>query len=367
MDLELNDDQKELRAIAQQFLAERVPFSVARTFLEGGGSSQELWQEIRSLGWLGVALDADDPFGLPGLCIIAEQCGRHAAPTLLVDTVVAARIASTAVAAPSPVRLAEAEVALAMIEPADEWSFSDVSTRVALAQDGSYRLNGTKVAVAHARHAPWLAVLAMLDDAPVVAWVRMPSPGCTILDQPGLDPGLRAGRVEFADVVIAADEISMVDAGLEPALAIGAVATAAEGLGAASRALDEAIAYALDRRQFGRPIGSFQALQHLMADAHIARETAWSSVLYAAAALEEHRPDALEAAAIAKAYASGAMRTVVEAALQVLGGIAFTWEHDVHLLQRRVLTCEHKFGDAIHHEQVLARRLAERALQLSPS
>ena len=145
---------------------------------------------------------------------------------------------------------------------------------------------------------------------------------------------------------------------LARALAIGAVATAAEAVGAASRALDLAVEYALEREQFGRPIARFQALQHVLAEAHVLRETAWSTVLFAAAALDEDLPDALEAAAIAKAHASLAAREVVEAALQVFGGVAFTWEHDVHLFQRRVLECERRFGDTLHHEALLGDGLA---------
>jgi alkylation response protein AidB-like acyl-CoA dehydrogenase len=141
---------------------------------------------------------------------------------------------------------------------------------------------------------------------------------------------------------------------LEEALAIGAVATAAEGVGAAAAVLDLAVVYSQERKQFGREIGRFQALQHVMADAHVARETAWSTVLYAAAALEDGVPDALESAAIAKAHASRAAREAMEAALQVFGGVAFTWEHDSHLFQRRVLECERRYGDPIHHERVLA-------------
>jgi alkylation response protein AidB-like acyl-CoA dehydrogenase len=100
-----------------------------------------------------------------------------------------------------------------------------------------------------------------------------------------------------------------------------------------------------------------------MAQAHVDREATWSSILYAAAALEENLPEAAEATSIAKAQAARGTRSVVEAALQVLGGIAFTWEHDVHLLQRRVLTCERRFGDAIEHERALGERLAARALE----
>ena len=99
----------------------------------------------------------------------------------------------------------------------------------------------------------------------------------------------------------------------------------------------------------------------MLADAHVDREAAWSSVLYAAAALDESLPDADDAAAVACASAARASRAVVESALQVLGGIAFTWEHDVHLLQRRVLSCERRFGDAISYERRIADRLAAAA------
>ena len=99
-----------------------------------------------------------------------------------------------------------------------------------------------------------------------------------------------------------------------------------------------------------------------MADAHVDRESAWSSVLYAAAALDERLPDALESAVDRRRLRRRAPRArVVEAALQVLGGIAFTWEHDVHLLQRRVLSCERRFGDALTHERRLGAGLAAAA------
>ena len=101
-------------------------------------------------------------------------------------------------------------------------------------------------------------------------------------------------------------------------------------------------------------------MQHLLADAHVLRETSWSTVLYAAGALDEDLPEAEHAATVAKAYVSRSARQVVEAALQVLGGIGFTWEHDLHLYLRRVLACEQRFGDALHHERRLSEALGER-------
>jgi alkylation response protein AidB-like acyl-CoA dehydrogenase len=215
-------------------------------------------------------------------------------------------------------------------------------------------LNGEKVDVQHGATVAAFAVV--VEDA--VAFIAADAPGVVVTPVEGVDPAAAACTVTFTDVQ--ADHVVTGDAAIARAFAIGAVAVTAEGLGAASAALDLAIEYSLERKQFGRPIGSFQALQHVMADAHIDREAAWSTVLYAAAALDEELPDAAEAARIAKAYGARASRSVVEAALQVLGGIAFTWEHDVHLLQRRVLSTERRFGDAIMHEDRLGESLAAR-------
>src|SRR5271166_5941386 len=96
MDLELEDDQLELREAAAGMLDRFAPLSLARRYLEGDGGATELWEQIAALGWLGVGLEEDDPFGVPGLCLLAEQVGRHAAPTTLVDTTLVARVAMAA-------------------------------------------------------------------------------------------------------------------------------------------------------------------------------------------------------------------------------------------------------------------------------
>jgi alkylation response protein AidB-like acyl-CoA dehydrogenase len=329
MDLELTPDQRELHAIARGLLDDRAPLSLARAFLEGEGDAGTLWASFAELGWYAVGLEEDDPFGVIGLCLLAEQCGAHAAPNLLVDTAVAARLIELD---------GETPVALAT-QDAD--GPAEVGPSV----------TGTKVGVHHARSAGLIAVTALVDGEPGVAFVAPEQ--AELVPEPGLDPAAAACRVVLED----APAVAVTTDGLEEALLVGAVATAAEGIGAASRALDMAVTYALERRQFGRPIGSFQALQHVLAEAHVKRETAWATTLYAAASVDEGLPDHAAAVSIAKAHAARASRDVVHAALQVLGGIAFTWEHDVHLLQRRVLECERRYGDALHHEARLGAAL----------
>ena len=141
---------------------------------------------------------------------------------------------------------------------------------------------------------------------------------------------------------------------------IGALLAAAEAVGAAGRMLEDACGYAAERRQFGRTIGSFQALRHLLADMYVRQASSWSSVLYAAAALDEDAGDAARTVSIAKAYVSRAAREVAHGAMQVFGGIAVTEEHPAHRFLRRIVVRERQFGDAAHHERALGRRARRR-------
>ncbi len=326
MDLELTPEQRELRDVADELLSKRAD-----------------WEEIRDLGWYEVGLDDDDPFGVPGLCLIAEQTGRHLAGTLLVDVAVIARTTDC-----------DEPYALALLERGGSWDAEHVETTVT--DDG--RVDGVKLAVRHGAHAAGFGVIARVGGEPALALVRADAVGVQVSEVEGVDLSARLATVRFDNaeatfVVTDADAIAR-------ALRIGAVATAAEAVGAASQALDLAVAYATEREQFGRPIGRFQAVQHLLAEAHVLRDTAWSSCFFAAAALDEDHEDAAAATAVAKAHAARAARDVVHLALQVLGGVGFTEEHDLHLYLRRVLDCERRFGDAAHHEGRIAAALANR-------
>ena len=368
MDLELSSDQRDLRALARQALDDRAPLTLARAFLDQDPDATPLHGLLTELGWYAVGVDPDDGFGLPGLVLLAEQAGAHAAPTALVDSAVAARIAQHLEGGLAD-RVAAGEVttALAVLEAGADWSLAGLATTLQGAP-GAPRLDGEKLGVQHGATADALLVVADAGGEPSVALLECTTPDVTITPAPGVDPAAATANVELAGAVVEHGAVLTGDAAagvLREAFAVGALATAAEGLGAASAALDLAVSYALERQQFGRPIGSFQALKHVLADAHVDRESAWSSVLYAAAAVDEHLPGADEVAAIACAYGARASRAVVETALQVFGGIAFTWEHDSHLLQRRVLSCERRFGDALHHERRLGDRLAARGAEVT--
>jgi alkylation response protein AidB-like acyl-CoA dehydrogenase len=224
-------------------------------------------------------------------------------------------------------------------------------------------VNGRKAAVEHAAVAQHLAVVASGPDGPALALVVPGADGVAMTAQPAFDPTTPLYRVAFDDAqataVAAAAEL------VERLATIGALLAAAEAVGAAGRLLDDACAYAGERRQFGRPIGSFQALRHLLADMYVRQASSWSSVLYAAAALDEGLADAGRTASIAKAYVARATREVAHGAMQVFGGIAFTEEHSAHRFLRRIVVREQQFGDAAHHERELGRMLA--AAQVTPA
>jgi alkylation response protein AidB-like acyl-CoA dehydrogenase len=369
MDLELHDEHLELREAAVGALDRYAPLSLARRYLDGVGDATELWAQIRDLGWLGVGLDEDDPFGVPGLCLLAEQVGRRAAPTTLVDTALAVRIAMAGGSAwAERIVAGDPPLAAAILEPGRSWLSSAAIGTTARRVGADVVVSGEKTGVHHAGAVGLLAVLVELDGAQTLVFVDPHADGVTIMPLGGLDPSCAAARVVFDDVRLAEADIvagPTVEPALRHAFDVAAVATTAEGLGAAAAALDLALAYALEREQYGRQIGTFQALQHVIAEQHVLRETAWASVLYAAAALEERTEDAGPASAVAKTHGAAAIKTVVEGALQVFGGVGFTREHDLHLVFRRALECAGRFGGATEHEQRVADTLLSRELALS--
>jgi alkylation response protein AidB-like acyl-CoA dehydrogenase len=211
--------------------------------------------------------------------------------------------------------------------------------------------------VEHAARATRFAISAAGDDGPVLALVAADAAGVLLSEQPAFDPTAPMHAVSFEDVPV--DVVA--DDALPRLAAIGALLAAAEAVGAASRLLALACEYAAERRQFGRPIGSFQALRHLLADMYVKQASGWSSVLYAAAALDEGADEAARTASIAKAYVSRAAREVAHGAIQVFGGIAITDEHPAHRYLRRIVVREQQFGDAAFHERALGRALADSA------
>jgi alkylation response protein AidB-like acyl-CoA dehydrogenase len=322
MDLQLTDEQT--------WLAESL-----ETLLEREGDP---WRRLVEFGALDIG--GEEGLGAVELCVIARGLGTHLASTPYLGS------AALRYAAPSLLD-GEESVAIALLEPGSSWSAEAVRAELT---DGGLR--GSKVAVEHGGSVDRLAVVAQVDGEPGLVLAS----GGEATAQPPFDP-----TVPMAAVELDGAEVSAVLGGGAGRLGlVGGLLASAEAVGAAGRMLEDAGAYAAERRQFGRTIGSNQALRHLLADMYVRHASSWSTVLYAAAALDDAVDDPELTASVAKAYVARAAREVAHGAMQVFGGIAFTEEHQAHRYLRRIVVREQQFGDAAHHERELGRRLAAR-------
>jgi alkylation response protein AidB-like acyl-CoA dehydrogenase len=323
VDLQLTEEQR--------WLAESVDELLAR------GEPDTSWPSLVEFGALEIG--GDDGLGVVELALVARSIGEHLAAVPYVDSASVGYVVDIGAASAAP----------CLDEPGRSFAPTDPSTSV---DDG--RLTGEKAAVPFAGVVELLAVSAATADGPVLAVV--PAASATIAPEPTLDTTVQPALVSFdgADV----DRIVGERAAIESLAAVGGVLASAEAVGAAARVLELAREYASQRRQFGRTIGSFQAVRHILADLYVKVESSWSSVLYAAASLDESEADALRTASIAKAYASRATLDVAHGALQVFGGIAFTAEHPAHRYLRRIVVRGGQFGAARDHERSLGRSLA---------
>ena len=288
-----------------------------------GGSTvgEGLWQELVEFG----ALEVGEGLGAVELALIAWALGGRLAAVPFLDS-----------------------GALAYFVP----GMGSVALCLSGAALEGGRLSGETRSVSFAATVDTLAVGA--DTT--LALVRRGSAGLTFEPESTLDPSLRPTLVRF-DAVEAEPLTDGPD--LRSLAALAGVLAAAEAVGAAAAVLELASTYAGQRRQFGHTIGSFQAIRHLLADMYVKVESSWSSVLYAAAALDEREPDALRTASIAKAYAGRATHDVAHGALQVFGGVAFTAEHPAHRFLRRIAVRREQFGSPREHERSLGRALAQ--------
>ena len=334
MNLELTEEQTWLRESVGEMLAR----SAGDDGLVPASAGDALWRELAEFGALDVG--GDEGLGAVELALIAWSLGGRLAAVPFVDS------AALAYVAPGHGR-----AALGLSEPGRSFAPAEPSTSL-----DAGCVTGEKSGVAFAGSVERLAVAAAGPDGPVLALVAAAGAGVSLEPESTLDPTLQPAHVSLDS----ADAEPAAGASVAEVSAVAGVLAAAEAVGAAAAVLELACTYAAQRRQFGQTIGSFQAIRHLLADMYVKVESSWSSVLYAAAALDEHEPDGLRTASIAKAYAGRATHEVAHGALQVFGGIAFTAEHPAHRFLRRIAARAGQFGTPREHERALGRSLAQR-------
>ncbi|MCA8204999.1 acyl-CoA dehydrogenase family protein [Burkholderia sp. AU33545] len=377
MDFQHTADRRMLADTLNRFIAEQYAFPVRDRIAQlADGFDRAMWQRFAELGAVGALFpEADGGFGGAGfdIAVVFECLGRGLVVEPFLGALLAGRALSLAGGHAHRERLAalidgRASAAFAHDEPGSHYELTTVRTRADRAGDG-WVLTGAKGVVDQAAQAAFFVVSARVsgrdDDAAGIGLFVVPAdaPGVSLRDYRKIDGG-RAAEVRFervalpADAALGAPDALDGETGaalLERVLGYGLLALSAEALGAMDVAKDATLDYLRTRKQFGLPIGSFQALQHRMADLLLEVEQARSAVINAAAQLDAPRVVRERALAAAK-YSIGRIGTLVaEESIQLHGGIGMTWELPLSHYAKRLVMIDHQLGDEDHH---LARYIA---------
>ncbi|WP_371365619.1 acyl-CoA dehydrogenase family protein [Pseudomonas sp. QL9] len=379
MEFAFTDEQEMIRDSAESFLADASPSSAVRAAMAAGGHDRALWQRIcNELGWQALLVpEAHGGLGLGfvELAIVQEQLGRRLSPLPFFASALAVCALRVLGDETQQARwlpgLAEGSLtaALALSTP-----YADAVQVQARAEGQGFVLDGRLRSVIDGASADLLLIPARVAQGISLFAVPAESAGLQRRVLPTLDQTRTLAEIELNGLYLPADAL-LGDPGaawplLEKVLQLGAVALAAEQVGGAQQALDLTVAYTQERRQFGRPVGGFQALKHRMADMMLQVECARSALYYAACvaqeALDGQGDAALAAelplaAALAKSQASETFFHCAAESIQLHGGVGFTWEYDPHLYFKRARAGEGLFGTpAWHRERIAAAILEER-------
>jgi alkylation response protein AidB-like acyl-CoA dehydrogenase len=375
MDLDLSKEQKILKRSAQDFLKKECPPSLIREMVDDErGYPQKLWDQMVDLGWAGVMIP-EKYGGIGGsyldLCILLEAMGEVCCPGPFFSTVVLGGLTLLAAGNDAQKEMFLPQIAdgdviltLAVTEPGIWYDFSQIDMSAGIDND-DYILDGTKLFVENGHIADYIICAARTDSN------KAPQAGLTLFIVDTKSPGIKCSpqktlgydrhceiifdnvRVPKSNVVGEAGRASGI---LERLQEQAAVAKCAELVGCIQTAFDMTVKYAKDRKQFGRPIGSFQAVQHHCTNMVVDVDGSRFITYQAAWKISEGLPAGREAS-MAKAWTSDASRRVTSLAHQIHGAISFTEEYDVHLFYRRAKSGEVAFGDTEYHLEKVAQQL----------
>ena len=348
----------------RRLLAHALPFESIKRFADVPELDAHLGRTLASAGALGVcAAESAGGLGLGAVDAVSIiiECGRHLVPWPVSETVAAHAL----IADHRP------EVSATALN-------GDVLTTVALepglfaapAANG-WTLSGTLSAVPWAMEARWLLaqvtpVRSGIRSEPELALIDLDQPALIVrTEAKSLDLSYRVGAIDIAEGGLVIQ--SLLEGRRSQLGKLMSLLTAAEALGAAEYCFEQTVGYLKQRHQFKRPIGSFQALKHIVADDAVRLEGMRVALLYAAWAFDAATEDADIAVAVAKSYASSAARRIADDAIQLHGGIAYTWEFGMHLFMRRILRCAASSGTAEQHREAIAAALLDRPAAYHPA
>jgi alkylation response protein AidB-like acyl-CoA dehydrogenase len=368
MDFGLTDEQQQLKTGARDFLSNECPSAVVRKVMaEESGLAPDLYKKMAELGWTGMIIPEEFGglgLGMLDLAVLLEECGYAALPGPFPFSAGIAASALRLGGSPDQCQRWLPELAagkltgtVALVEEADSLDPADIV--LGAARDGAgVVLNGVKMFVPYAHAADFIVVAARTDPGPDGLGFFVVEGGANGLSArilKNVDQTRRVCEVKFDGVKVpAAARLEKSSGLLEHLIDAGAVVVAADSLGGSERALEMAVEYSKVREQFGRPIGSFQALQHLAAELVAGLEPARSLLWYAAYGQDAGLEDASRAASMAKARLSNVYSRTADQSVLMHGGIGFTWEHDIHLWFKRSRFNDPFFGDPVFHRERVA-------------
>ena len=365
--INFSEEQGMLLDVAREFVKDKSPGSEVRKFLESEqGFSEPVWQELVDLGWTGINLPESvggSGLGIAALIPVVESMGKGLMGTPLVSTVLAAELIRRAGG------IAEEDIledisggCAATVAYLDRSDWGAVNTGVSVDAQGV--LSGSKFMVPDAAQATWIAVVGANEAGEsVVALVSGDDIAVQAQQAHALiDLTKRAATIDFTGIkarrVLSGAKI---EGAIRDYLLIGGLLTAAEAVGSTSACLDGIVDYLKTRKQFGKLIGSFQALKHPTVDIYVGMEQSRSLVYHASSEVGEGplSAEAEVACRMAKAQASETIQYAGDRSVQFHGGFGFTWECDSSLFIRRAAWSQQQFGDAMHHRKRLAPLLLD--------
>jgi alkylation response protein AidB-like acyl-CoA dehydrogenase len=364
-----SDEQEQLRESVRRFLADKSPMSEVRRLMETPlGYDPAVWAQMASqLGLLGLAIPEEyggSGFGFAELAVVLEEMGRalFCAPYFSTAVLATAAILSAADDEHKKrllpgIASGQAIAALAVAEDDGQWHAAAMRLDATPFGD-HYLLNGHKAYVLDGHTADLIVTVGRIGDDLAFFAVEHDAEGLDRTPLPTLDMTRGQARIVFTNTpgrLIGSPQIAR--NALARTLDLAAIGLAAEMVGGAQRCLDMSVSYAKTRVQFGRPIGSFQAIKHKCANMLLEVESARTAAYYAAWAAAASSDELAAVASLAKAHCSEAYFYCAGENIQIHGGIGFTWEHDAHLYFKRAKSSELLFGDPSYHRELLAQRI----------
>jgi alkylation response protein AidB-like acyl-CoA dehydrogenase len=361
----------EFRDAFKSYLDKSYPLERHRRLLEGEGFDAQLWEGLAELGLFGMLVPQQyGGLGLTfvDLALVLEELGRALVPPPVAETLIATdvltRLGSVEQQQRYLPRISSGKLRATIATSEPDGGFDPFEIATIVNASANNVLTGRKIMVPHAGIADLLLVTSLLRDGePGIVVLESDRAGVQRSAHETLDPAARFHELRLDRVLVSKVDLIAGRDAISRLFDVGATAAALQLSGIAGRVLDIAVSYARSRVQFGKPIGSFQAIKHRCADMAVQTESSRSAAYYASWSIAEDAPERRAATSIAKSFCSEAARFVCNEGIQIHGGMGFTWELGLHFYLRRAKLLEYSWGDVAHHqERLMAATLANLTL-----